>query len=159
MMRSFLHYLGPIMTMACSGAPEVSSPTNEGDQPEDAAEIGTEIQVDLTINFNPPPNEAADAKLFVLGWESIDERSERPPQNTRPDFLPLDLTDRLSGPVLEIPGFTVKAGLYYFAQYGAGLEPGPQFRSSAPTQPSSGSLVLEVTGEVIPSDNSSTRGP
>jgi hypothetical protein len=147
-----------VLTMACSGAPDLLT-GDKTDAAEDAVEIGTEIQVDLTIEFDPAPGTNSEAKLFLLGWESIDERSSRPPQNTRPDFVPQELTDRLSGSRVQVSDFTLKAGLYYFAQYGNGMEPGPDFRSSDPAQPSDGSLVLQVTGSVVPSDRSSSQRP
>jgi len=145
--------------MACSGAPDVPSSGDAAEATEDAVAIGTEIQVDLRIEFDPAPGSSSDARLFLLGWKSVDERSSRPPQNTRPDFLPQELTDRLSGKTVQISDFTLKSGLYYFAQYGNGMEPGPDFRSSDPAQPSDGSLVLTVTGAVIPSDQSSRQSP
>ena len=159
-MRLFFRSIASLVLLACSGAPEVPSATDEASTAtEPQVEVGTEIQVALSIQINPPPSADSDARLFLLGWESVDERTKRPPPNTRPDYLPQDLTEHIEGSSVQLPGFPVKAGLYYFAQYGEGMEPGPQFRSSSPVQPADGSLVLEVTGTVIPSDSPSSQSP
>jgi len=157
LMRLSIFCMGIALFPSCSNDTDRSASADEASAQSEnipPIEFYPLIRVTLQIRLEPTPDTSSKEKLFLLGWKEIQEGVHLPPARTRPDFRPYDLTSQIHQGVVEIEEFELQGGLHYFAQYGVGQEPGPDFRFSATAQPFAGRLELVVTDSRIPKDPS-----